>query len=643
MFDFNTIRSTFHTLRVAQVTGHKGSHTTFDAKIDGLIWRVSELALKDRLEGKPRIRVGSAPTGSGKTMASLALVAAGIMTDPTFTAGLVVEQMRQADDLYRHLLKLLPKELHGAVAVFTSAHDAEGDYLDDEDAKIDLGFIPAARFTREDLRKARIAIGCHQSLLGSSHKNGIGGLTFCGDERRSIVFVDETPTLVSILAVDPTALTDAWKLVDDYDKAHPWLPLLAAVKDRAQAIFQAAANGPALDAPQLVTEDDDVSVIGKPEIGSLLRFVPAHVKDRHAAAEGLAVVLEFIKTAQQGYTFFYRQPPKEFVAYRLNFRPFPGLVILDATADLANIEIMAPGLERVAAPRVDYRNLRVYHLTPPEGLRGNLTTLFEKESNCRKYAAWVRQMVATHTTPGETVLVIVKKKLVEGKHIPAAHSLEDAWEVDGRRVLVMTWGAYIGANWAKEATTVFQFGEFWPRKSVVVGTVLGLRGQRFKDATDIGSALGSTMTGDYATVRDNHLCRWAAQLAARGSMRVIDQDGVASPMRLFVTMPIERAVRLVTEVWHGARPPVILGGEQEGVTKIDRLARLLATTEDGVLWYPELAKVMEVEVKHLVGMLKNPKVATVLKAYGWQEARRKDFGLAGKGKGLCRLPSLLAA
>lgn len=78
--------------------------------MDDLLLAVSRLAIVDRVAGRNAVRVASAPTGTGKTMASLAFAAAAIMATPDLSAGIVVEYVDRANELYEHLLQLLPEE-----------------------------------------------------------------------------------------------------------------------------------------------------------------------------------------------------------------------------------------------------------------------------------------------------------------------------------------------------------------------------------------------------------------------------------------------------------------------------------------------------------------------------------------------------
>lgn len=631
--DLDGFHAAFGLMRERQARLQDREQTAFDAKVDALLWRVSELALGDSRGDHPKLRVASAPTGSGKTMASLALVAAGLAADPGFTAGIVVEYIEAADQVYRHLLALLPEELHGEVAVWTSAHDTAGKGRKTKD---EHGFIPQRRFPRAALDTARIAIGTHKRFLAAVERGRADGLTHHQGNRRSIVFVDETPTLVKVVEMAPSAVYDFRDAVHQADEEHAWVPVLHRIAARMDEAYLSTRRGGRFIAVELVESEAEATIFGSECAATLKRFIPESTPGRHTKAEAFEDIIRFIRAARDGYAFLYAHDRPRFVAYKLTFRPFPGLVILDATSDFTGAHLLASGMERVEAPRVDYRNLILHRVPIPKALAGSTRELMKRAATRREYTAWVTDTILQNTHEGEVVLIVAHKALVDNEDVPAARSLEQAWDLAGRKVLVMTWGSSVGANWAREAEVVFLFGEFHIPKASVVGTVLGLRDQPFRQAKDIGHALAGEMQGDYGQAADDHLCRWSAQLAARGKMREIDGDGIASPMRLYATMPRGRLFRLRSEVWHGARPPVLLGGGQQGITKDEALAHLLANPEAELVWYSELAKHLDVTTENLLRLLRHPRATEVVSAYGWSEVTRKAVGLPGKGKGLAR-------
>jgi hypothetical protein len=108
-----------------------------------------------------RIRVVSAPVGSGKTTFTAAFIAALIRyadQDPQSPTGalVVVNQIEKANDTFHDLNALLP----GKVAVWTTEHDPAC-RLKDEDRKVPPDKLPEKRFTKDNLQHYPVAIVTH--------------------------------------------------------------------------------------------------------------------------------------------------------------------------------------------------------------------------------------------------------------------------------------------------------------------------------------------------------------------------------------------------------------------------------------------------------------------------------------------------
>ena len=59
----------------------------------------------------------------------------------------------------------------------------------------------------------------------------------------------------------------------------------------------------------------------------------------------------------------------------------------------------------------------------------------------------------------------------------------------------------------------------------------------------------------YLEALEAHLLRWTKQLASRGTCRMIDANGVASPMRLFTSMEYSRLILNLERLFPGAPHP----------------------------------------------------------------------------------------
>jgi len=80
------------------------------------------LALEDRARGTRVHRTLASGTGTGKTSYAGAFASALLKTDPTASVLFVCADIRQADETFRELSKLIEAE---DMAIWTSGHDAE--------------------------------------------------------------------------------------------------------------------------------------------------------------------------------------------------------------------------------------------------------------------------------------------------------------------------------------------------------------------------------------------------------------------------------------------------------------------------------------------------------------------------------------
>ena len=88
----------------------------FDRRVELAMWSAARLAMNDvkRQVQHPSVKVVSAPTGSGKTMASIAFAATMLREDPEFTCAFVVNEIRQAQETYEELTRLVDPVSGGA-------------------------------------------------------------------------------------------------------------------------------------------------------------------------------------------------------------------------------------------------------------------------------------------------------------------------------------------------------------------------------------------------------------------------------------------------------------------------------------------------------------------------------------------------
>lgn len=214
------------------------------------------------------------------------------------------------------------------------------------------------------------------------------------------------------------------------------------------------------------------------------------------------------------------------VAYDDRFRPHPGLVILDATADFAPQVQAGHDFRRYSVPQVSYRNLSLTHIQQPAGF-DRIASRAAPADTIRAYVQWIKEAVKANTDKNETVLIVVPKKVAAELNIDNP--------IPGRTVMVATWGMGVGSNAYRDCGAVFLFSEFHKPRHSYLAQSLASRG---KVAThdDLRQAMGSRTTELVDAAGNAHRLRQFKQMACRGRIRHLDAAGVAKPMKLFTSM-----------------------------------------------------------------------------------------------------------
>jgi Type III restriction enzyme, res subunit len=173
--------------------------TGFYAETADSVFDACCLALSDSCKGTKgpqRMHVVSAPAGGGKTSFSYAFMVALTQyaeNDPEAPYGcvFVVDQIKKADEAYRELNALMP----GKVAVWTTEHDRGC-------KKRTRLPNPAAKFTRDELRKYPIIVVTHTFYNGPKGNKAhlvVRNGTF--QNNRALIIVDERPEEVDLYEV----------------------------------------------------------------------------------------------------------------------------------------------------------------------------------------------------------------------------------------------------------------------------------------------------------------------------------------------------------------------------------------------------------------------------------------------------------
>ncbi|ACA20670.1 hypothetical protein M446_6407 [Methylobacterium sp. 4-46] len=491
-------------------------------------------ACDDRDHQREQYRVVSAPTGSGKSSYAWAFVAALIEAVPGSSAVFLCETIHQCEDTYNELLKLVSSD---DLAIWTSAHDLAKPL---DTIERTHQFTPAARFRTTDLSDRRVIVVTHAFYKGP---RGSLARRYQAEER-TLTIIDEKPTEVAIFDID---VGDVVK-VRDWAQATTSIPAAvqacSALQEFLDGVWSQDRPGPRTYRPLHLS---DLAWFASLEADRL--------REEHGGREApdlrVASVIGFAQALANGYAFMSRYDGASqggrFVGYKPDMPVRPGTVLLDATSDIDGVAQLVP-TQRVMmpSPRLSFENLTVSHLVPPVDVIGPRERVSQIVKTCQRaepYARWIMGTIREHTEPGEKVLVVAHKAMLDHAYLPNGKTSfnEDAYELDGRKVAFINWGTGIGSNRWKDATSVFLFGEFHLPKRATVGAALGLLNVPAGSCSRL-SRMENPNSRDavFLTLQQGHLLRWEKQLAMRGNARNITSQGVCGLQKLFVTSEFSR-------------------------------------------------------------------------------------------------------
>lgn len=641
----------FESARHLLAKRHGRDITEFDRKINLMTWSMGRLSLADSRSDPPphRIRVVSAPTGAGKTMSTCAFAATMLKADPEYSCAFVVETINQAQEVYDELSEMVPKQ---DLVIWSMAHDVRA-----SEAKNlqDHGFNPLVRHHPDDLRNARCVVVTHAKLVREGARRDDKGVRYFRGERRSQMFIDESPQMVRLIEMTPGDLKKFRDIFIRDDPDHAMAPIIDRVVQRMDDAF--TSKGTTYVPVELVDFADHAEIHSRSRSGINL------TKAEDLPANLFRDALEFIRVASIGYVFLSRQAPRSFVAYDLQFEVQPGMILLDATADISGLTALMPGAEAMDVPQVDFQNLEIFHVEQPSEFNKKVSEIVDRKVTAQPYAEFIRQTVIDNTSPTDKILVVVHKKLCDHGYVDPSGKPESPVDWAGRQVNVIHWGSGIGSNKYKDADTVFLFSEFYIPRKVVIGNVLGMKDSEATVDT-LRSANGQNMRDDFLGFYEGHLLRWTKQLACRGRVREINRDGRCGQMRLFTTMKVDRLMRSQQRLFPCSPPAKLIypdGSErqrktclpkkapgktgysssdgrsrQKGTRPAERLAELLVYTDRTTLSSDVVETETGVRSCDLQNTLNYPSVQPLMVAHGWSLKSAKEVGLRGKRKVLVK-------
>jgi hypothetical protein len=316
-----------------------------------------------------------------------------------------------------------------------------------------------------------------------------------------------------------------------------------------------------------------------------------YVRDRRRNIEGLEAVFSFARALTTTQAFVARSgtDTAHFVGYDLRLELCPGMVLLDATADIDGITALCPWRSQVNV-QASYANLSIVHV--PCYTRQRLKKHFQLVKNRRAYVDWMKATILAHTEPGQRALVVCKKELFDNRNVPhwpendkrfrrpKTYQQEYAWNIEGRKLCATHWGGLgIGVNHWREADVVFLFGEFHLPRRVTIARAQGLMSAK---ATEGPLAVMKTLNSKSPHVdelREGHLLRWIKQMALRGKGRNFDEHGVCGHQKVVCAGNAEQYERLIANaalLFPGAAISTDGHGSTED-TYAEKLITLLST------------------------------------------------------------------
>lgn len=634
-----TLHASFNAMRECQATLRGHPLTAVDRAVGAVIFETATEAASDTAAGctETPIRAVGIMTGGGKSTSAWAFVAAAYQTDPAFSCAFLVPTVRAAIEAQEGIEALLGA---GTVCAWNWATKHN---RDDRKARAEFGDrLPAATFDRSEIPSSRIVVLTHEYWKRELVDGRDYGVRRCRGRLRDLVFIDESPDIVSTFSARPGDIQNFHDHLSAQHPDHAWLPVLRNVVARMNAkIGDTSADY----ATAALIRSSEGEAFAQPDYSTLLNLTdPALSREaRNVHVASFGDLCRFLYAASFG-AVFYSAHDQHFHAFRLDGDPKgPGLVLLDATADWSDLVLFGRA-RRVPVPQADYSRLELRHLDQPKRFQ-RVDQVIRDRHSASAYADWMKDAVLANTEPGDDVLIVA--------HKPALSWL--APKGDRRKYPTLTWagrtvdlehfGGGVGLNCWRRKNVVVIFGEFVKPRWATVATVHAFTGRAptgrdLQGATSAKGADGYTPKGEtYASAQEAHVLRWSKQLAMRGAARNLDGDGRCQPMRLVVSMGYEKLVRNLGRLFPGCpmpRPAVDPAKRTTGERKDEKgtgrdgLVRLLIDRSKPLYGADEVERLTGIPSRNLSSAFRSPRIEAVARSYGWALRKAKELGKAGR-------------
>jgi hypothetical protein len=376
----------------------------------------------------------------------------------------------KADTMYRELAEFLP----GQVAIWTTDHDVDCE----QPARV----RPAARFSKDDLRDRPVAIATHALFQGDSAEKARIAVRFGRLSYRALTVVDEQ---MEDVIVHDTSFADAaaalkWSQDQQHTAVTPHLYRLA------EFMLPKTTTGAQIEKPK----DDKSSWRVAEDLRWFATDEAAYYAQRNSASlPRIEAVFGFARAMVRDYAFIASGPRgPSFIGYEPRHVVVPGMVLLDATADLDGITRLCTWRAHVEVPRGDFRSLHIVHV--PALTTDPLTAFCRNRKNRRRYVDRMKEIILQQVGPGQRTLVVCKKMLIgrpeaPGENVPdwpandkrfddpTEYQVKFGWDLEGRDISLTWWGGPgVGSNAWRDAQVVVLFDEFFRAVFSVVGSAV---------------------------------------------------------------------------------------------------------------------------------------------------------------------------
>jgi len=622
----------------------------FDRSMSSALKETIVQALRDYQLGNRKMRVFSAPTGSGKSSLTYAAIKALHDTHADSSMALLVNTLDQAEEAYRELRALLGDD--GDLCVWTSGHDAE------TDEPILSGRWEGRAYSGPSQVSRRDELSSHRVIVATHNQWGLNTdlVWKYKGKPRWLTIVDECPNDVQGYEIGSG---DVLKMRDDVARMlgedHPWVEPLKEIHERMEHYWTEVLGEesyqlrPTHHQDTILVTDLNAYHLGLDD--TLAGFIPAlHRRQelKNLPEDWVDDVFGFIRAAWNGFAFVARDRTCDcrdggprFVGYRPIFPVKPGMVLLDATADIDGVNQIVGYREPAPVPHATFEKLTIMHEEPPAGVfpKGmtRVSAILQKASTAKPYADWMMRTILKHTQPGQKVLAVTHKRmreryphLIENGKLDGPTSGAFNIDLEGRRLSWTHFGQGIGSNAWKDAEAVFLFEEHHLPKSAIVARTLGLKSIAATHHS-LDEAQGR-LGGPFGIIQEGHLLRWIKQLALRGKGRFIDDSGVCGEQLLVCTGEFGRLLANQERLFPGS-PPIQINRptDDEGTQGRKRgeaaLIDLLIDADALELTFREIKAQTGVDLaKHGSRYLRKPSVIAAMSSRSWKINRARGRG-----------------